>query len=131
MSADWWKQFPVTVSFLEPCKIAGVVEDLTSVKGVDGPYPRLTLRSARGQRFIVNATQTRLVSELVRAAPVLGDRICIVYSGPAGRAAPGMSPTKEFSVDVDMAGSGPGPGTDGTSGSATSENGPRAGNKKP
>ena len=98
---DYWRQFMHTVSFAEPCKVEGTVEARSQDGPRDGPYPVLVLRTDSGYKLKVNVTQTRLLSELVRLGPDIGDRLTIVYHGPAPKAPPGMSPTKEFSVSVE------------------------------
>lgn len=101
MSGDlFWSKFAATASFLEPCEILGRITDLAELRTADGPAPRITLETPDGLTVIVNAVQKRLVSELVRLAPHVGDKIRITYRGTAKRAAPGMNPTKEFTVEV-------------------------------
>lgn len=101
--SDYWGQFTPTVSFLEPCRVAGIVEVRETFKGTDGAAPRLRLRLDSGRSVWVNVVQTRLLEELVRKAPNVGDRVEIIYKGTAQKAAPGMSPTKEFDVTVERA----------------------------
>lgn len=105
----YWRGFTVTVHFNEPITVIGTVSALAehTDRNRDGTmtrHPRLTLRDDDGQVLVIIARQTRLLAELVAKAPVVGDRVKIVYSGPAERAAPGMSPTKEFTVQVRKAG---------------------------
>jgi hypothetical protein len=101
---DYWRQFQATVSFLEPCEVTGTLETRGKLDTREGPAPQLRIRLDNGSVVIVNAVQTRLLSELVRLQPAVGDRIRIVYRGTAGKAAPGMHPTKEFTVAVRPAG---------------------------
>lgn len=112
MSDDYWRQFVHTVSFLEPTTIKGLLV-IRDQDGRDDPYPVLILELASGYRAKINVTQTRLLGELIRCRPRVGDTIEIVYHGPAPKAAPGMSPAKEFSVFVERAnGSQPPDGTE-------------------
>lgn len=97
---DYWRRFAATASFLEPCEVKGRIVRLEEFKAADGLAPRITVETPDGLTLIVNAVQTRLVAELVRLAPAVGDKIRITYHGATGRAAPGMSPTKEFTVEV-------------------------------
>lgn len=104
---DYWRQFQATVSFLEPCEVVGTIEARGKLDTREGAAPQLRIRLDNGYIVIVNAVQTRLLAELVRLQPAVGDRIKIVYRGQTGKAAPGMSPTKEFAVAVRPAGSPP------------------------
>jgi len=100
-AAGFWRQFPATVSFVDPIRIAGVIESLNEVKIRDEYLPKLRIRQDDGVLVIVTAGQARLLAELVRLKPAVGDRITIDYRGEADRAAPGMNRTKEFTVTVD------------------------------
>ena len=104
MSFDW-KQFPVTVSFLEPCVVQGIVAEIERLDS--GAGATLTLKSPDGLTFIVNAVQTQLRSQLVLRDPQKGDKVRITFHGAAKKSAPGMSPTKEFTVEVWPQGSQP------------------------
>lgn len=97
---DYWCQFEATVSFLERCEVAGTIIGRGKLDTRDGAAPQLRIRLDNGYVVIVNAVQTRLLAELVRLRPAIGDRITIVYRGPAPKAAPGMNPTKEFDVTI-------------------------------
>lgn len=66
----------------------------------DDAVPAVRIQTEDGRRFDVTAHQERLKAELVKAAPVVGDKIRIRYDGEAERAAPGMSKAKLFSVVV-------------------------------
>lgn len=123
MADNYWRQFMHTVSFVEPTKVEGVLEGRTQDGPRDDPYPVLLLRTDSGYKLRVNVTQTRLLGELIRLRPDIGDRIEIVYHGPAPKAPPGMSPVKEFTVTVtrkDSASQVRAPG----SGEVARENGP-------
>jgi hypothetical protein len=102
---QYWLQFNSTLDFLEPGdEVVGVLEGLYEVK-LQGEYvPRLKIRRDDGQGVFVIAGQKRLLAELVRHRPVVGDRIRIRYVGEE-KAAPGMSPTKLFLVAVNKPGS--------------------------
>lgn len=97
---DYWNQFIATVAFMEPTEIEGVIEWLDTTKVTGGTAPMFLVRLDSGQGFRVVATQARLLEELTRKRPRAGDTIKITYHGEAAKAAPGMSPTKEFSVEV-------------------------------
>jgi hypothetical protein len=123
----YWRSFTVTVHFTEPITLVGTLEGLSDQHdrnrdGTTTRHPRLTIRDDEGQVYLVIARQARLVAELVRVKAVVGDRIRIIYSGPAGTAAPGMHPTKEFRVDK----SRPEARTEQTEGTSGSENVPLA-----
>jgi hypothetical protein len=103
---DYWNQFVATVSWAEPCELIGTVEARESIRG-SAPkgqpipmYPVLRIRLDNGRGVIVNGFPGRLLELLTRLAPEVGDRIKIVYKGESDRAAPGLSPTKEFEVRV-------------------------------
>jgi hypothetical protein len=112
MTDRYWQQFVHTVSFLEPMKVEGelIVRDQDGPR--DDPFPVLILQLRTGYKAKVNVTQTRLLAELVRARPNIGDHLEIVYHGPAPKAAPGLSPVKEFTVHVTRKGSPPPDGTE-------------------
>jgi hypothetical protein len=104
-AAAYWRGFTVLVHFAEPTTIIGTLESLAehNDRRPDGTFtrhPRLTIRDDDGQEYVIVVRQARLLAELVNKAPVVGDRVRIIYRGPADRSAPGMSPTKEFRVDV-------------------------------
>lgn len=100
MSDDYWNGFIATLSFMEPTTVEGVVEWLDRQKTNSGEAPLFLLRLDSGQGLKVLATQARLLEELTRKRPRVGDRIKLVYHGEAKKAAPGMNPTKEFTVDI-------------------------------
>lgn len=126
----YWRQFPVRVYWDTPKEIVGTVKTLGEQKTKDGYLPVVALVLDDGTVAELLVSQTRLIAELVDKAPAVGDRLKITYTGEAGRAAPGMNPTKEFAVAVKRQGSGPRPGAEKDLGEVpASENGPRAGNK--
>lgn len=100
MSEFNWNRFPVTAHFAEPTVITGQVVGLGEQKTSVGPVPRLWIKQADGKTVVVTAAQARLLAELVDKAPCVGDMIKITYTGEAAKAAPGMSPAKEFVVAV-------------------------------
>lgn len=100
MADDYWNAFVATVSFMEPCEIVGTLEWRDVFKTNDGNAPWLMLRLDSGRGIHVKAVQARLLEELTRERPQIGDRVRIIYRGEAKRSAPGMSPTKEFTVEV-------------------------------
>lgn len=99
-AVEYWRQFPVTAHFLDPMDIEGTIIELAQHKARDEYIPKLRIQQDDGTVVIVIAGQTRLQAELVKHAPAVGDRITISYTGEASRAAPGMNPTKEFTVTV-------------------------------
>lgn len=114
MSDDYWRRFVHTVSFLEPTSFRGRLVSRDQDGPKNDPYPVLILELFRpqtdepnGYRARVNVTQTRLLGELIRTRPAVGDVVEIIYHGPAPKAPPGMSPVKEFSVHVERAKSSP------------------------
>lgn len=97
----YWRNYPVTVYWDKPMTVSGVLVELIDHKtGPNEFTPKLKLRGKDGQVFVVLAAQPRLVNELVRTAPAVGDMVKITYVGEAPRAAPGLSPAKEFTVAV-------------------------------
>lgn len=126
MSTEYWRKWPVPLTFTKPGDEA-VGEIVAMIP--DGKTPELHLRQADGIVRVLRVTQARLHELLGEAVPCLGDRIRVRYIGD-GKAMPGMSPAKEFTVEIRRAGSQPETRPDaGTVGSATSENEPRAGKK--
>lgn len=96
----YWRQFPVHVHWDEPIEVVGTLEAILEQKTPEGTIPRLKIRADDGTLQVVLAAQTRLMNELIRQAPIVGDRIKIAYLGEADRAAPGMSRSKAFKVAV-------------------------------
>lgn len=96
----YWRQFTVNAHFTEPCVITGTVVNLSEHRLQTGVAPRVTIQQADGTKIVVLVTQARLLSAFVEAAPTVGDRVRITYHGPADKAAPGMSPAKQFTVEV-------------------------------
>lgn len=104
---DYWNQFIATVSWEKPKELVGTIEGRDSIEGMPPGkgqprprYPVLRIRLENGRGVIVNGMPARLLELLTELGPEVGDRIKIVYKGEAGKAAPGMSPTKEFEVKV-------------------------------
>lgn len=97
---QYWIQFPVTVYWDHPVKVSGHLMEHRVVKTADGPIPRLELQTAQGRRIIINVAQQRLLAELARLEPAVGDVVSIEYHGEAPKAAPGYSKAKEFTVEV-------------------------------
>lgn len=126
----YWSKFVATVVFHQAAdRVAGVLEARSDDGPKDDPYPVLILRLPNGYRVRVNVTQTRLLGELIRKRPAIGDELEIVYHGATGKAPPGLSPVKEFTVAVTKRRNEPPQSaaqTDNPNGEV-SENGPRAG----
>lgn len=130
----FWRQFPITVHFQEPCEIVGQLSSLDEVKSQEEYLPKLRLQQKDGTILIIIVGQTRLLAELARLKPAVGDYLKITYHGEAKRAAPGMNPTKEFTVEVKRAGqqkSQPQAGPGSAGGSAAPENAPGVGKTTP
>lgn len=123
----YWRQFPIRVYWDTPKEIVGTVLHLGEQRAKDGYLSVLTLQLEDGTRVEMLVTQTRLLAELVDKKPAVGDKVKITYTGEAAKAAPGMNPSKEFTVVVKRASPLPGARTETARGSADSENGPRAG----
>jgi len=100
-AAQYWNQFPITAYFDQPgVTVSGHLIEHLTVKTADGPMPKLRLQTDKGRIVYVNVSQARLLSELVRLAPAVGDQVTITYHGEANKAARGMNPAKEFSVEI-------------------------------
>lgn len=125
-AASYWRQFPITVHFQEPCEVVGKVIHLGEVKSREEWLPRLKLQAKDGTVHVVLAAQTRLLAALAEQKPAIGDLLKITYHGEAKRAAPGLNPTKEFTVEVRRAGSPSGAGPKAPQGSAP-DDAPRTG----
>lgn len=126
---NYWRQFPVRVYWDVPKEIVGVVVRLVEQKAKDGILPVLVLQLDDGTIAEILVSQTRLTAELVDKKPAVGDKVKITYNGEATRAAPGMSPSKEFTVAVKRPVSQPEARPESVRGSAGSENEPPAGTK--
>lgn len=97
----YWRQFPVTVRFDQPdTEVIGRIIDLTEVKVREEYLPKLRLQQKDGTILVIIVGQTRLLAELAEKRPAKGDLLKIRYHGEGKRAAPGMNPTKEFTVEV-------------------------------
>lgn len=119
-AAAFWRQFPVMFYFEnEGDEIAGALISYAEEGSPKDPVPRIRIQTKDGRLFDVVAHQERLKAALVKAAPARGDRIRIVYTGEADRAAPGMSKAKLFTVDVIRPGSQSRGRPENTAGSAT------------
>lgn len=105
-AAGYWRQFPVTVHFQEPCTVSGTLIELGEIRSRDEFLPKLRLQASDGTVLVIVVGQVRLLAELRRHQPAVGDHLKIVYRGESKKAAPGMNPTKEFTVEVTRAGSG-------------------------
>lgn len=109
MSAGYWKKWPVPLTFTEPGDEAtGVIVATDDSE----KWPVLHIQQSDGIIRVVRVTQARLHELLGEKAPDVGDKVRIRYIGPAAKAAPGMSPAKEFTVEVRRRNSRPPDGTD-------------------
>lgn len=98
-AAGYWREVVTNFYFDSPGdSVGGHILELIP-KGRSGP-PGLRLQSKEGDVWVVLAHQARLQFELKKAQPAVGDRILITYTGQASKAAPGMSPAKEFTVEI-------------------------------
>lgn len=103
MSADYWRHWPAPLTFTKPGdKAEG---EIVAEGDLDEKWPELYIRQADGIVRVVRVTHARLHELLAEALPRVGDRIRIRYVGDAKKAAPGMSPAKEFTVEVRRQGS--------------------------
>lgn len=128
----FWRQFVVAFYFETPGdELAGALIKYRADGNRDDAVPCLRIQRKDGRVFEVTAHQERLKALLAEAAPAVGDRIKIVYTGEAAKAAPGMNKAKLFTVEVRRPGSPPEAGTEAVRGSAGSENEPRAGKTTP
>lgn len=123
----YWRQFPVRIYWDTPKRIEGTVTRLGEEKTRDGLLPLLVVQLADGTVAEILVSQARLTAELVTQRPAVGDRIRITYTGEAAKAAPGMNPAKEFTVEVRRPGTQTPDRTDSVRGSAASENDPGSG----
>jgi len=97
----YWRQFATTEDFTEPGRtVTGVIEHLGELRTRDDWVPRLRIRQPDGSIVTVNAGPKRLLAELKRLCPKVGDHIKIRYLGPEAHALPGMQPTRRFAVAV-------------------------------
>lgn len=107
----YWRQFSSTEDFLEPgTTVSGVIEDLGSLRSGGEFIPRLRIRQPDGSAVTVTAGPKRLLAELKRLCPKVGDHIKIRYLGPEDHSMPGMNPTRRFAVAVRPAGVDPATG---------------------
>lgn len=98
MTADYWKRWPVPFTFTAAGDEAtGTIVGLGDLKE---KWPELHIRQADGLVRVVRVTQVRLHELLGELIPCVGDRVRIRYIGDAPKAAPGMSPVKEFTVEI-------------------------------
>jgi hypothetical protein len=105
LSLDYWRRWPVPLTFEKPGdKAEGVI---VAEGDPRQKWPEIHVRQDDGIVRIVRVTQTKLREKVGVLAPCQGDWIKIVYIGDAKKAAPGMNPTKEFTVEVRRVGSGP------------------------
>lgn len=133
MDADgFWRQFVVAFYFERPGdEITGTLIKYRADGPRDDAVPSVRLQMADGRVFEVTAHQERLKAELVKAKPAIGDKVRIVYTGEAAKAAPGMNKAKLFAVEVRRPGSQPEARPEPVRGSAGPENEPRAGTSEP
>ena len=110
-------------------EVAGALIGYRSEGRNQDAVPCIKLQTREGRVYEITAHQERLKAALVKAAPVKGDRIRIRYDGEAEKAAPGMSKTKLFTVEVRRPNSRPQGRSEGedTSGEVPSENVPATG----
>lgn len=126
-AAGYWREARAVFYFeSEGDVIAGAILELVPMARKGDP-PGLVIQTREGDVWIVPARQARLVFELKKAQPAVGDRIRITYTGLASNAAPGVHKAKEFTVEVIRKGSQPQPPTDEASGDGSSENAAEAG----
>lgn len=104
-AAGYWREARAVFYFeSEGDCIAGAILELVPMARKGDP-PGLVIQSREGDVWIVPARQARLVFELKKAQPAVGDRVRITYMGLAKNAAQGMHKAKEFTVEVIRKGS--------------------------
>lgn len=102
MDADgFWRQFVVAFYFDTPGDmLVGTLQKHWADGPRDDMVPHIRVQTDDGRSFEVTVSQERLKAELVKAAPAVGDRLRITYTGEAEKAAPGMNKAKLFTVEV-------------------------------
>lgn len=127
-AAAFWRQFVTAFYFDNPKdELAGALLEYKAEGPLNDPTPHLVIQTKDGRRRTVTATQERLKAALADAAPAIGDRIRIVFTGEAERAAPGYSKAKLFTIEVIRKGSQSEGGAAPVRGSAGAENASRTG----
>lgn len=104
MSAFEWNNYTQSGDFVSFKEVGdGVIGIIKAIReGTDfnqNPCPELILETDDGEEKTLTAGQVMLKSALAEAAPQVGDRVRIIYSG-VGDAKPGRAPAKLFTVDV-------------------------------
>jgi len=116
-AVGYWREVITNFYFDKPGDtVAGYILALVPMGRADPPT--LKLQTKEGDVWVVPAHQARLRFELKKARPAKGDWVRITYNGEADKAAPGMSKTKDFTVEVKRP-SPPAENEKGTRGSAT------------
>jgi hypothetical protein len=110
VSGDYWKNWPVPLTFTEPNDEA--TGEIIALGDLKEKWPELHIRQADGIVRTVRITHARLHELLGEQKPCAGDRIRIRYTGDAPKTAPGMSPTKQFTVEIRRPDSRPPGGTE-------------------
>jgi hypothetical protein len=110
VTADYWKRWPVPLTFANPGDEA--TGEIIATGDLRDKCPELHIRQADGIVRIVRITHARLHELLGELTPGVGDRVRIRYTGDAEKALPGMNPAKEFTVEIKRQGSQPLGGTD-------------------
>lgn len=126
MTVDYWKRWPAPLTFTNIGDEA--VGEVVAPADVDTKFPELHIKQDDGIVRVVRVTHARLHELLVERIPQAGDRIRIRYIGD-GKAAPGMAPAKQFTVEIKRKGSPPQGGGTGVRGSAPENATPEAGIK--
>ena len=102
---SYWRQFPVRIYWDAPKQVEGTITRLAEEKTRDGLLPLVALQLSDGTIAEILVSQARLTAAFVEQRPAVGDKVRITYSGEASKAAPGMNPTKEFTLQVRRQGS--------------------------
>ena len=130
-ATGFWRQFVTTFYFdTAGAEVAGTLLWYGPANAKADDAPQIRIQTREGRVHEITATQERLKAELVRLEPAQGDRLRIVYTGEAEKAAPGMSKAKLFTVEIRRQGPQSQERPNRTSGeeeTALSENGPGTG----
>ena len=104
--SDYWDRFKTPsgtwVTFKEPGdQVIGRIIELREGKDFNkNPCPELVIDKGDGTSVVLTAGQKMLQIALMEKAPMVGDRIRIVYTGNGEPRQAGQQAPKMFTVDV-------------------------------